>query len=221
MNQATGELASERAAERSAIADEESGFSELAGESALEDDFGSGDDGEESDEEFNDESSMTGASELEEEKEYAEKGESSACGLSPRLVVRRACTTLQAGFSLADNGVPMPELRRVDTVSSFERAVGRSRATANQVLSPPILSHSVSGLLPEVASAFAAVSDKGEAAAEKGSAMGEESRSSSLNTLAPLAVHRVDTMDHLLDPSPPAKDGDARPAKRHKAAPVS
>ena len=39
--------------------------------------------------------------------------------------------------------------------------------------------------------------------------------------LAPPAVHRVDTMDHLLDPSPPAKDGDARPAKRHKAAPVS
>lgn len=68
-----------------------------------------------------DASSYTSASALEEEALYADQP---ACGLSPRLVVRRGVQTLLAADAASGKSqVPASSIQRVDTVASFERAM--------------------------------------------------------------------------------------------------
>ena len=159
------------------------------------DDFGEEDEGdddaeEEEDDDDEDASSYTSASALEEEARYAATNEP-ACGLSPRLVVRRGVQTLQAldeqeeeARAASSVGISpftgAPLLARVDTVLGFERAVRRAgpasgpispgvpsatfaaSSSATPLAVPPPVMTSLSGL-PEVADAFAAVDDKDDA----------------------------------------------------------
>ena len=198
--------------------------SELEGE---EDD---GEEGEEGEEDDGDESE-TGQSEQEEEDKYADQP---ACGLSPQLVVRRGVQHLQnleAGRSVQVEGPDdqaAPPLQRIDTIASFERAVGRTLEASEGLTSPnpgvPSLSRitTMTGL-PEVQEAFAAVGEEEAAAGGGGgehktpsaSAGASSSSSSALNVPVPSVVHRVDTMELLLDPNA-ADEAGSRPQKRTK-----
>jgi len=189
------------------------------------------DDGEDDDDDGDDEageddggdaSSFTGASDLEEEAQYHDQP---ACGLSPRLVVRRGCEALQALDPPADGAdlaPTAPPLTRVDTVVGFERAVGR----AGDPLANPVAdnaaalrltrSETMSGL-PEVQEAFAAVAEEVEKAGNGASATNGSAPDATF-AADPLAVRRIDTMELLQDmaPSAAADDEAERAAKRQR-----
>ena len=85
---------------------------------------GDEDDEDEGEDDDDDASSYTSASALEEEALYADQP---ACGLSPRLVVRRGVQTLLAADAASGKSqVPASSIQRVDTVASFERAMQRA-----------------------------------------------------------------------------------------------
>jgi len=179
------------------------------------------DEDDDDDDDDDDASSYTSASALEEEALYADQP---ACGLSPRLVVRRGVQTLLEAD--ADAGHSPSSLHRVDTVLGFERAVGHpmpgslvspmaepsSSSSSTLAMMPPALERitTLSGL-PELADAEAAL----------------EAESSS--TAKPTVVHRVDTMELLSDgdliedsmrsaapEETTSGGGSSRPAKRAK-----
>lgn len=191
--------------------------------------------GEEGEDGDDDVSSETSASALEEEALYANQP---ACGLSPRLVVRRGVETLLAADA-GDSPDVAPGLKRVDTVVGFERSVGRVdpgtvvtpvSASASDALPPLSRITTLSGL-PEVAAAEQAI-----ATAHAGFAGG--SSASTSDQAAPVGVastqggtpadpealrmRRVDTMDLLtaggLCDEPGGAAGESRPAKRSRAA---
>ena len=101
------------------------------GNAADDDEDDEDDEQDEQDDEDDDESSCPNASELEEEAQYEDQP---ACGLSPRLVVRRACETLTANDPVPAAGDT--SLRRVDTMADFERAVGNACSPAETLTSP-------------------------------------------------------------------------------------
>jgi len=193
---------------------------ELDGLEEQADEFGDEDDGEEEDGEGEengeeDDESFTGASDLEEEARYEDQP---ACGLSPRLVVRRGCEALQAldpppadeqsAAVAAAVASGAPTILRVDTLAGFERAVGRVGAdtlgltSPNPVNAAPALSRvQTLSALPEVREAFDAVPEDGASASAE-----------------PLAVRRVDTMELLQDMAPAPTEEEAEPsAKRQRA----
>ena len=144
-----------------------------------------------------------GSGGLEEEAKYADQP---ACGLSPRLVVRRGCETLTAMDPPSEAGPSTdghpPTLKRVDTVSTFERAVGRigtddaSLTSPATAAAPPLTRVETMSGLPEVAEAFDAVGEDARPEAE------------------PRPVRRVDTMELLLGGD---DDADTRASKRQRA----
>ena len=208
--QAEDALAASGAEENDRLDDELA--SEQDGEGG-DDDDDSGEEEEEEDENDGEES-VTGASELEEEARY-EKEDQPACGLSPRLVVRRGVQQLQA---LDGQDGPAPPLQRIDTIASFERAVGRMDASEG-LTSPdpaPISRINTMSGLPEVQEAFAAVGDEDKAIAG-GAPATSTGASSSSTSVVPQPVHRIDTMELLLDPSA-TNDAEGRPPKRTKTA---
>ena len=185
-----------------------------------------GDDGEDEDEdevENNDdeeESDFTGASDLEEEAKYEDQP---ACGLSPRIVLRRGVETLRAldppAPASSSNDQPL-KLKRVDTVAGFETAVDGADVGIGLTSSAPPLSRveTMSGL-PEVREAFAAV---GEDDARPASAAAPSSSMGATTTALPTVVRRVDTMELLQDLDAEGGEGGEgdpqSPTKRQRSA---
>lgn len=172
------------------------------GEEAGEDEVGEDGEGDEDESD-----AVTGASDLEEEEQYADQP---ACGLSPRLVVRRGCETLKAldAASAGPSSNDVPRLSRVDTVAGFESAVGpvgvEPIASLPRGGAPPISRVETMSGLPEVREAFDALSEY---------AVGEVGASSGANAaIEQMPVKRVDTMELLMDPDA----ADERALKRPK-----
>ena len=205
------------------VEQEEEEDSEAVDEDGEEEDFEEGDDDEEDGE---DSESNIGASELEEEAQYADQP---ACGLSPRLVVRRACETLTANDPPKAGLGSNVDLKRVDTMVGFERAVGR--VDPDELMSPavrqthepkPLTREETMSGLPEVRDAFDAIA--AETAADAGTMQPPPGRHSGSSTgtqqavgAQPMPMHRVDTMELLADPSAsedPAGSSETRPTKR-------
>ena len=176
-----------------------------------------GEEGEEDqDDDEGEESDFVGASDLEEGAKYADQP---ACGLSPRIVLRRGVETLRALDPPAE-GSPSsgkPALTRMDTVASFESAVGTMEpdALASPAPAIPALGRvDTMSAHPAVAEAFAAVGDTAGAS------------SSSAATPAPApaplgspTVRRVDTMELLANVGDGDDESDAaRATKRTKFA---
>ena len=175
--------------------------------------FDEGEEGEEGEEEeggeWEEASSFTGASDAEEEARYANEP---GCGLSPRIVLKRGCETLQAQDELKPTG---PRLTRTDTVAGFESVVGRVGADGlvPAPSAPPLSRVETMSGLPEVRQAFDALDD--EAAAQtsaSASASGEERPEAT-----PAVVRRVDTMELLQDLDAPNDEPDARPPAKRQA----
>ena len=177
-----------------------------------------GDDGEEGDEE---ESSVTGASDAEEEARYANEP---GCGLSPRLVIRRGCEQLTA------NDPPPPSISRNDTLAGFDALVRSDPVKADlakdcgpSVPEAPVLSRvdTMSGL-PEVREAFNALDDDDKDPSSTTTSSLKATASS--ESLEPMPVHRVDTMELLLggeetmeDAANKNEDEGRRAAKRQRS----
>ena len=177
-----------------------------------------GDDGEEGDEE---ESSVTGASDAEEEARYANEP---GCGLSPRLVIRRGCEQLTA------NDPPPPPISRNDTLAGFDALVRSDPVKADlakdcgpSVPEAPVLSRvdTMSGL-PEVREAFNALDDDDKDPSSTTTSSLKATASS--ESLEPMPVHRVDTMELLLggeetmeDAANKNEDEGRRAAKRQRS----
>jgi len=145
------------------------------------------DDEDEDDEDASDSHSYTSASALEEEALYADQP---ACGLSPRLVLRRGVQALLAEDEAAGKSpVPAPALQRVDTVLGFERAMATGlvspiepvEGSSSGTNTIPVLSRitTLSGL-PELADAEAAL----EGAEGASVTVTESSSGSSIATIA-------------------------------------
>ena len=179
-----------------------------------------GDDGEEGDEE---ESSVTGASDAEEEARYANEP---GCGLSPRLVIRRGCEQLTA------NDPPPPPISRNDTLAGFDALVRSDPVKADlakdcgpSVPEAPVLSRvdTMSGL-PEVRDAFNALDDDDSLKDPSSTTTSSLKATASSESLEPMPVHRVDTMELLLggeetmeDAANKNEDEGRRAAKRQRS----
>ena len=179
-----------------------------------------GEDGEEGDEE---ESSVTGASDAEEEARYANEP---GCGLSPRLVIRRGCEQLTA------NDPPPPPISRNDTLAGFDALVRSDPVKADlakdcgpSVPEAPVLSRvdTMSGL-PEVRDAFNALDDDDLLKDASSTTTSSLKATASCESLEPMPVHRVDTMELLLggeetmeDAANKNEDEGRRAAKRQRS----
>ena len=179
-----------------------------------------GEDGEEGDEE---ESSVTGASDAEEEARYANEP---GCGLSPRLVIRRGCEQLTA------NDPPPPPISRNDTLAGFDALVRSDPVKADlakdcgpSVPEAPVLSRvdTMSGL-PEVRDAFNALDDDDLLKDASSTTTSSLKATASSESLEPMPVHRVDTMELLLggeetmeDAANKNEDEGRRAAKRQRS----
>ena len=179
-----------------------------------------GEDGEEGDQE---ESSVTGASDAEEEARYANEP---GCGLSPRLVIRRGCEQLTA------NDPPPPPISRNDTLAGFDALVRSDPVKADlakdcgpSVPEAPVLSRvdTMSGL-PEVRDAFNALDDDDLLKDASSTTTSSLKATASSESLEPMPVHRVDTMELLLggeetmeDAANKNEDEGRRAAKRQRS----
>ena len=136
------------------------------------DEESNGDEDDEDDEdegEDDDASSYTSASALEEEALYADQP---ACGLSPRLVVRRGVQTLLAADAASGKSqVPASSIQRVDTVASFERAM--QRAGPLSLVAPVGGAGSGSGTLPASIARITSLSGLQELAEAEAAVEGE------------------------------------------------
>jgi len=181
------------------------------------------DDEDEDEDDEDDASSYTSASALEEEALYEDQP---ACGLSPRLVVRRGVQQLlEADRAGSTSQLVAPALQRVDTVLGFENAVGNTLpeglvsplAAGSSSALPPALGRitTLSGL-PELVDAEAALEGFGNEGGSYGGTVTDGSNGSATTVGAssssaaasaeqgrarskaePQQVRRIDTMEFL------------------------
>jgi len=144
------------------------------------------------------ESDIPNASDLEEEAQYDGQP---ACGLSPRLALRRGVETLQANFPPTDGEGNTPKLARVDTIAGFQNVVGEDDplAAANKSPPPPLGRVDTMSGLPEVRDAFSAVDDDAPASSSSAAAASSKAAPPVAAAPAPSVVRRVDTMELLQD----------------------